>query len=284
MTMTTRYTVVDGEVIAEKRNGVRKQYVPDPLGSTVALLDNTQTQTDTFSYWPYGEIASRTGTTPTPFQYAGTHGYHQDSANRTYVRARTLNTQFGRWLTQDPIGFHGDDFNVYRYVVNNPTVNIDPLGLAWCCIKIGSWCIGTCCNRDPQCQSKTRKSLPKPAPKSGPPQLPPKIGDPISSPVGSLSTDACGRIINAIKEGAPIDGVIRIAGPILSGATNGKQAIDACKNAAQLVGSIGYIIEPGDKEEACKDCCAELLTAINASGANIFHLCELWCLRAGVVR
>ena len=46
-----RYTVINGEVIAEKRNGVRKLYVPDPQGSTVALLDNTQTITDTFTYF-----------------------------------------------------------------------------------------------------------------------------------------------------------------------------------------------------------------------------------------
>ncbi len=54
--MTVRYTVIDHEVIAEKRNGVRKFYVPDPLGSTVALLDSTQTITDRFSYWPYREV------------------------------------------------------------------------------------------------------------------------------------------------------------------------------------------------------------------------------------
>ncbi|GAB4453130.1 MAG: hypothetical protein OHK0029_05310 [Armatimonadaceae bacterium] len=65
---TVSYTVVNGRVLSEKRNGVRRQYVPDPLGSTTALLDNTQTKTDTFSYYPYGEEASRTGTTPTlPF-------------------------------------------------------------------------------------------------------------------------------------------------------------------------------------------------------------------------
>ena len=64
--MKARYTVIDGEVIAEKRNGVRSLYVPDPLGSTVALLDSTQAQTDTFSYWPYGENDARTGATATP--------------------------------------------------------------------------------------------------------------------------------------------------------------------------------------------------------------------------
>ena len=52
--MRVRYTVIDGEVVSEKRSGVERDYVPDPLGSTVALLDNTQAQTDTFAYWPYG--------------------------------------------------------------------------------------------------------------------------------------------------------------------------------------------------------------------------------------
>lgn len=47
---TVRCTGDNGEVIAEKRRGVRSLYIPDPLGSTVALLDNTQTQIDTFSY------------------------------------------------------------------------------------------------------------------------------------------------------------------------------------------------------------------------------------------
>ena len=99
MAMKARYTVVNGEVIAEKRSGVRRLYVPDPLGSTVALLDNTQAQTDTFNYWPYGEERSRTGTTTTPFRFVGTAGYYRDSASRAYVRARHLDLARGRWLT-----------------------------------------------------------------------------------------------------------------------------------------------------------------------------------------
>src|SRR5438067_6061627 len=103
MAMRVRYTVVGGEVIAEKRAGVRRLYVPDPLGSTVALLDNTQTQTDTFAYWPYGEERSRTGTTPTPFRFVGTAGYYRDSGSRVYVRARHLDISKGRWLVRDPL-------------------------------------------------------------------------------------------------------------------------------------------------------------------------------------
>lgn len=128
MPMTVRYTVVDGEVIAEKRNGVRNLYVPDPLGSTVALLDNTQTPTDTFTYWPYGEVNTRTGTTATPFQFVGTRGYYRDSASRDYACARELDKAKGRWLTQDPTGFRRGDFNLYQYAGNNLVTLSDPSG------------------------------------------------------------------------------------------------------------------------------------------------------------
>ena len=92
MAMKVCYTTFDGEIVSENRNGVMRDYVPDPLGSTVALLDNTQAQSDTFSYWPYGENRTRTGTTATPYQFVGTQGYDWDSTSKTYVRARNLDT------------------------------------------------------------------------------------------------------------------------------------------------------------------------------------------------
>jgi hypothetical protein len=70
-TMSARYTVIDGEVVAQERGGVRHQLVPDALGSTVALYDDSGTKTDTFSYWPYGEGSGRTGTTTMKFLFFG---------------------------------------------------------------------------------------------------------------------------------------------------------------------------------------------------------------------
>src|SRR5579872_4997763 len=128
MALKTRYTVVNGEVLSENRGGTIRDYVPDPLGSTVALLDNTQAQQSTFSYWPYGEVKTSSGPTSTPFQFVGTRGYFRDSASKEYVRARYLDTQKGRWLTQDPIGFDAGDYNLYRYVRNRPVTADDPTG------------------------------------------------------------------------------------------------------------------------------------------------------------
>jgi hypothetical protein len=53
MAMTVRYTVLDGETMSENRGGVIRDYLPDALGNTIALLDSSQTKTDTFSYYPY---------------------------------------------------------------------------------------------------------------------------------------------------------------------------------------------------------------------------------------
>ena len=50
MAMKARYTVINGEVIAQKRSGARNPYVPDLLGSTIALILSSQSVTDTWVY------------------------------------------------------------------------------------------------------------------------------------------------------------------------------------------------------------------------------------------
>ena len=89
--------------------------MPDPLGSTSLLLDASVGVTDRFEYWPYGEERVHTGSSATPFRYVGTLGYYRDAAGRMYVRARVLRPDYGRWLTEDPIGFDGGDWNVNAY-------------------------------------------------------------------------------------------------------------------------------------------------------------------------
>ena len=123
---TVRYTTVNGQIIAEKRDGVRKSYVPDPLGSTAFLLDNTQTKTDSFTYWPFGEERTRTGSTPTPFRYVGTLGYRRDDAMRNYVRARNQLPAVARWSSVDPVGGESRPF---VYCSNSPEYASDASGL-----------------------------------------------------------------------------------------------------------------------------------------------------------
>jgi uncharacterized protein RhaS with RHS repeats len=44
-------------------------------------------------------------------------------------RDRYYNPAIGRFISEDPIGFGGRDFNLYRYVSNNPIKYSDPAGL-----------------------------------------------------------------------------------------------------------------------------------------------------------
>ena len=122
---TASYLILDGEVLAETRGGVERDYLPDPLGSVVALLDSSQARTDEFAYWPYGEERARTGTTPTPFRFVGTLGYYRDDAARTYVRARGLRPGLARWQTADPLW---PDESAYGYAKDGPTTWVDPDG------------------------------------------------------------------------------------------------------------------------------------------------------------
>ena len=77
MPMKVVYTTINGVIVHEDRNGVQRNYRTDTLGNIVALTDATST-TDTMTYWPYGEIRTRTGTNATRFLFVGTLGYSKD--------------------------------------------------------------------------------------------------------------------------------------------------------------------------------------------------------------
>ncbi len=129
MAMKVKYTVLDGEIISENRGGTISDYVPDSLGSTRFLLNSSQTATDSWDYWPYGEAVHVTGTNPTPMQFVGTQGYYASNATKTYVRARLLEPQKARWLTEDPAGILVNGANGYSYAESAPTTYSDASGL-----------------------------------------------------------------------------------------------------------------------------------------------------------
>ena len=128
MPMSVTYTTLNGQVIYENRGGVQRHYVPDTLGSTAALMDSTGTVTDTYDYWPFGEIRSHTGSSTTPFTFVGTLGYYiQVLSNFMYVRARFLRPALARWQTVDPLG---PLLHPYEYVENRPNEGSDLFGPA----------------------------------------------------------------------------------------------------------------------------------------------------------
>src|SRR5579862_8924767 len=81
MAMSVVYTVWDGQIVSENRGGVERDYVPDPLGNTIALVDSNHAITDTWTYWPFGELQRHGGTSTTALTFIGTLGYFVDFLN-----------------------------------------------------------------------------------------------------------------------------------------------------------------------------------------------------------
>jgi len=104
-------------------------YGYDGHGSTRYLTDAAGSITDTYAYDAFGNLLTRTGTTPNDYLYAG----EQFDANLGfyYLRSRYLMQGNGRFLTSDrfpSVIFDPLTLHRYNYVMNNPVNLIDPTG------------------------------------------------------------------------------------------------------------------------------------------------------------
>lgn len=108
--------------------GGRVYFLTDALGSTVALADRAGVVRQRYSYDPYGntQASDITSGFTNPYQYAGRE---LDFPGLYYYRARYYGEGLGRFLSPDPLGFNGGQYNFYAYVNESPLIFNDPLGL-----------------------------------------------------------------------------------------------------------------------------------------------------------
>ncbi len=110
-----------------EESGPTTSYVPDALGSPLALTDGTTGDvTTSYTYGPFGQTAVTGAPSGNAFQYTGREN---DSTGLYYYRARYYDPRLARFLQEDPLGLAGGVANFYLYVGNSPTVYTDPLGL-----------------------------------------------------------------------------------------------------------------------------------------------------------
>ncbi len=115
------YTDFPGEwggLASERRGSVSSFYGFDQQANSRILVSIGGNITDNCLYKAFGEELAVAGTTVNPMRFGGQVGYYRDVANRLYVRARHYRTDLGRWMSRDPIGLSGGDWNLYRYVGN----------------------------------------------------------------------------------------------------------------------------------------------------------------------
>ncbi len=124
----TTYYIYGLGLLYEDSNGAARQYHFDHVGTTIAITDSSQNVTDRWTYSSFGAVATRTGSTDTPFQFNGEVGVQDDATGLLYMRARYYNPRIMRFLNADPIEFVGG-LNWYAFSGNNPLSFADPMGL-----------------------------------------------------------------------------------------------------------------------------------------------------------
>jgi RHS repeat-associated protein len=126
--LTADYTYgfgLNSQVIGGNAN----YYDFDALGSTVGLAGANGSYLDRYSYDPFGNSLSTTGSVNNPFQYVGQYGVINSGNGLYLMGAREYDPITGRFTQTDPIGLNGGDSNLYNYVFNSPVILNDPFGL-----------------------------------------------------------------------------------------------------------------------------------------------------------
>jgi len=134
--LTAKYVFGAGldEPLRLERAGTFIYYHADGLGSIVALTDGSGAVLERYQYDAFGttRMTDPAGAVRTNSVVANRFAFtarELDAETGLYhYRARTYSPSLGRFLQRDPVGYSAD-INIYRYVLNNPILFNDPLGL-----------------------------------------------------------------------------------------------------------------------------------------------------------
>lgn len=115
----------------------------DWLGNLRAVTDQTGAIRKTCTNLPFGDALTCTSAGITPMNFTG---YMRDSeTNLDFANARYYTSQFGRFMSRDPIGgnvFRPQSQNAYAYVMNQALSAVDPTGMDACGIINGVYSCG----------------------------------------------------------------------------------------------------------------------------------------------
>ncbi|MBK7707789.1 MAG: RHS domain-containing protein [Acidobacteria bacterium] len=103
---------IDNKLRMQTGSDVR-YFIADHLGSTNALTDSSGNVTSSASYDSFGNA---NGNLATRYKFTGRE--YDDFTGLHCYRARWYDSNLGRFISEDPIGFAGGDVNLYGYVGN----------------------------------------------------------------------------------------------------------------------------------------------------------------------
>jgi RHS repeat-associated protein/uncharacterized repeat protein (TIGR01451 family) len=102
-------------------------YSFDALGNTRELTGDAGAVVNSYDYDAFGVATMANETVANNYRFVGKFGVTDVGLlGLQFMRARYYSPSTGRFLATDPLGFYGDDVNLYRYVGNNAVNAIDP--------------------------------------------------------------------------------------------------------------------------------------------------------------
>jgi RHS repeat-associated protein len=113
--------------LALLRGGTTSYYETDGLGSVTSLSSAAGSISNTYTFDSFGNQTGSTGSLVNPFRFIGRE--FDSETSLYYMRARYFDSQTGRFLSEDPLGFSVGN-NFYTYSLDSPINLIDPAGLA----------------------------------------------------------------------------------------------------------------------------------------------------------
>jgi RHS repeat-associated protein len=122
-------------LLAEVRpDGAVLFYHQDWLGNVVMLTNNIGVEVQTYRYDVWGKASgfdaagSPITTEAILSRFLFTGREYDPETGLYHYRARAYSGELGRFAQNDPIDFSAGDYNLYRYVPNNPIRYVDPMG------------------------------------------------------------------------------------------------------------------------------------------------------------
>ncbi len=116
----------------------RHYYFSDQLGSASVITDALGANPTRYYYYPYGGQQSTVGSDPNHYKFTGKERDAESGLDN--FDFRYFGSSLGRFMSadddsaQDPA--NPQSWNLYSYVMNNPTTNVDPDGHD--CVYVGS--------------------------------------------------------------------------------------------------------------------------------------------------
>jgi RHS repeat-associated protein len=121
----------------EQISGTNYFFTHDHLGSIREMTDGTGAIKARYDYDPYGRRTRLLGAMDADFGYTR-HFMLASQPDHTLTFYRLYRPDLGRWLSRDPAR-EGGGRNLYLFARNDPVRFVDPLGLSWRDVVVGSW-------------------------------------------------------------------------------------------------------------------------------------------------